>query len=99
MTQNNSSEKKIKRILEFWAFQGLTDLDHPMAWITGPRQCGKTFLTKQKFSRHFNWDTPEVKKQYLKNLKLLNLYKGFFKQNSLPACDGRCVQDLSTFSP
>ncbi len=38
-----------------------------MIWITGPRQVGKTFMIQRQGYPYFNWDTPEVKKEYLKN--------------------------------
>src|SRR5687768_9214620 len=44
-----------------------------MAFISGPRQIGKTtsvqqFLEAENQSRHYyNWDTPTVKKRYAQN--------------------------------
>jgi predicted AAA+ superfamily ATPase len=38
-----------------------------MIFITGPRQVGKTYSVKKKSQLYFNWDTTEVKKQYLKD--------------------------------
>jgi predicted AAA+ superfamily ATPase len=37
-----------------------------MVFIAGPRQVGKTFLTRQTNFPYFNWDTVETKKAFLK---------------------------------
>lgn len=41
--------------------------DGPMAFISGPRQVGKTHLVKSLFNDYHNWDTKEVKTAYLKD--------------------------------
>ena len=61
------NQNQILRALELWAFNEVQELNSPMAWVTGPRQCGKTYLTHKLFQRHFNWDTEEVKKAFLKD--------------------------------
>lgn len=38
-----------------------------MLWIVGPRQVGKTWLTRQLDAAYFNWDTPEVRRDYAKD--------------------------------
>lgn len=48
--------------------------DSPMTFLTGPRQVGKTFLARTYSTNYYNWDTSEVKKQFLKN-------PYFFRQN------------------
>ena len=35
--------------------------ESPMFFLSGPRQAGKTFLSRKLTSRYFNWDTAEVK--------------------------------------
>ncbi len=42
-------------------------IDDPMVFLTGPRQVGKTFWARRRCERYFNWDTPEVKKAFLKD--------------------------------
>ena len=39
----------------------------PMVFLTGPRQVGKTFLVRRMVSQYHNWDTAEVKREYLKD--------------------------------
>lgn len=36
-----------------------------MVFLTGARQVGKTYLTRQLEASYFNWDTPEVRKAFL----------------------------------
>jgi predicted AAA+ superfamily ATPase len=50
-------------------------LHHPMIFFTGPRQVGKTFLTRQTNFPYFNWDTTETKKAFLRD-------PYFFRSNS-----------------
>jgi predicted AAA+ superfamily ATPase len=38
-----------------------------MVFLTGARQVGKTWLSQKVSPAYFNWDTPEVKKAYLKD--------------------------------
>ena len=38
-----------------------------MVFIAGPRQVGKTYLTRQTEFPYFNWDTIETKKAFLKD--------------------------------
>lgn len=58
----------INRALLKWAFpQGRHNKTDPMIWITGPRQVGKTLMVQKLGVPYFNWDTPEVKKEFLKN--------------------------------
>ncbi len=42
-------------------------LECPMVFVTGPRQVGKTFLTKETGFPYFNWDTVETKRAWLKD--------------------------------
>ena len=60
------SEVNIFRGLKTW-IPFLTEKQSPMIFITGPRQVGKTFLSKTLSSRYYNWDTPKVKKNFLKD--------------------------------
>ncbi|MGE3608824.1 MAG: ATP-binding protein [Bacteriovoracaceae bacterium] len=60
--------EQFRRAPEAWIFKeaykkGL----HPMTFLTGPRQIGKTFLSKKYSERYFNWDTVDVKKSFLKD--------------------------------
>jgi predicted AAA+ superfamily ATPase len=58
----------INRVLLQWSLaEGTFDKTDPMTWITGPRQVGKTFMVKKLGHPYYNWDTSEVKKEYLKN--------------------------------
>lgn len=41
--------------------------DNPMLFIAGPRQVGKTYITRQTGFPYFNWDTAETKKAFLKD--------------------------------
>lgn len=50
--------------------------ESPMLFISGPRQAGKTFETLKMSDLYFNWDTPEVKKAFLRD-------PYFFRENSL----------------
>ncbi len=38
-----------------------------MIFLSGPRQAGKTHLVRQLCDSYFNWDTPEVRKSFLKD--------------------------------
>lgn len=67
----------LKRAPELWIFEKTKDPHAPMTFLTGPRQIGKTFLVRQKSSKYFNWDTSEVKKQYLKD-------PYFFRREHIP---------------
>lgn len=59
------SREDIKRAPEFWMKTGQES--SAMTFLTGPRQIGKTFLSKKFSSSYYNWDTSEVKKKFLKN--------------------------------
>ena len=64
--------KNLERALPLWAHEN-TRLEDPMIFLTGPRQVGKTHLTKKYSSAYFNWDTPEVKNLWLRDK---TFYKG-----------------------
>ena len=59
---------EIKRIAErFLPGPAADPLDNPMLFVAGPRQVGKTYMTRQTKFPYFNWDTSEVKKAYLRD--------------------------------
>lgn len=58
----------LHRALLRWALRDTPfDRADPMIWITGPRQVGKTAMVQSLGHPYFNWDTPEVKKEHLKD--------------------------------
>jgi predicted AAA+ superfamily ATPase len=58
----------IKRYLEEIIFDPL--FERQIKIITGPRQCGKTTLAKNKLKKencerfYYNWDSSEIKRKY-----------------------------------
>lgn len=65
---------KIQRVIaSFLPTLASDPTDNPMFFLAGPRQVGKTFLTRSQGFPYFNWDTSEVTKAWLKD-------KYFFRQ-------------------
>jgi len=55
----------LKRAIEFWV--NFKPENSAMTFLAGPRQVGKTYLSRTFSPLYYNWDTSEVKKQFLKN--------------------------------
>ena len=59
---------EIKRLAEiFLPKLDTNSLKNPMLFVAGPRQVGKTYMTRQTNFPYFNWDTAEVKKSFLRD--------------------------------
>lgn len=57
------------------AVRSIAFADHKMAFISGPRQCGKTTLAKMllkktSVGRYYNWDDIEFRRLWVKNPKM-----------------------------
>ena len=65
----------VKRFIEEIVFNPV--FGRQMRFITGPRQCGKTTMAKEKLKSegtpemYFNWDSREVKQNYREHGNLL----------------------------
>jgi uncharacterized protein len=57
----------IKRATEEWINELGNKVTSPMTFLSGPRQVGKTHLARQLSPYFYNWDTPEVKKKFLRD--------------------------------
>ena len=71
-----------QRYLTPW-IKDIAFLDHKMAFLSGPRQCGKTTLAKlylqtYEVGNYFNWDDIEFRRLWAKNPK--NIIQGIPKR-------------------
>jgi len=69
-----------KRYLEC-SLQEICFPDHKMAFVSGPRQCGKTtmarmILKKRKSGHYYNWDDVKFRKMWVKDPSNTILYDG-----------------------
>jgi predicted AAA+ superfamily ATPase len=59
---------KIDRIVSrFLPSSNIKPMESPMYFLAGPRQVGKTFLTRSFDFPYYNWDTSEVTRSWLKD--------------------------------
>jgi len=56
-----------RQAFEMMDISSRNPLESSMLFLTGPRQVGKAYMARRIIESYYNWDTPEVKKAWLKD--------------------------------